>query len=108
MLADRNPAPMIKADRTGAIPRFLFSRVEMWAVLLLLLVGCLLAIGFGSAVLDAERQRDRRGGFSNAVLAVAEIPLTAKFMLHADTRFRVWDSQRYKAQATGWSFPSGP
>src|SRR4051794_38729978 len=99
---------MMKTDRTGAIPRLLFSRVEMWVVLLLLLVGCLLAIGFGSAVLDAERQRERRGGFSNAVLALAEIPLTAKFMLHADTRFRVWDSQRYNAQPSGWSFPSGP
>jgi hypothetical protein len=92
----------------GAIPRLLFARVEMWVVLLLLLAGCLLAIGFGAAVLDAERQKERRGGFSNAVLALAEIPLTAKFMLHADTRFRVWDSQRYKSTPTGWSFPSGP
>ena len=109
MLADRdNPARTQKADRTGAIPELLFARVEMWVVLLLLLVGCLLAIGFGAAVLDAERQKDRPRRLSNAVLAVAEIPLTAKFMLHADTRFRVWDSQRYKSTPTGWSFPSGP
>jgi arylsulfotransferase ASST len=109
MLANRdNPARTEKADRTGAIPRLLFSRVEMWVVLLLLLVGCMLAIGFAAAVLDAERQKDRPGRFSSAVLAVAEIPLTAKFMLHADTRFRVWDSQRYKPTPSGWSFPSGP
>jgi hypothetical protein len=108
-LADRdNPARTQKADRTGAIQRLLFARVEMWVVLLVLLVGCLLAIGFGAAVLDAERQKDPPGGLSNALLAVAEIPLTAKSMLHADTRFRVWDSQRYKSKPTGWSFPSGP
>src|SRR5438270_1399111 len=108
MLANRDdPARTQEADRTGVIPRLLFSRVEMWVVLLILLVGCLLAIGFGAAVLDADRQRDRAGGFGKAVLAVAEIPLTAKFMLHADTRFRVWDSDRYKSKPSGWSFPSG-
>jgi hypothetical protein len=108
-LANRdNPARTQKADRTGVIPRLLFSRVELWVVLLLLLVGSLLAIGFAAAVLDAARQKDRPGRFSSAALAVAEIPLTAKFMLHADTRFRVWDSDRYKSKPTGWSFPSGP
>jgi hypothetical protein len=108
-LANRdNPARTQKADRTGVIPRLLFSRVEMWVVLLLLLVGCLLAIGFAAAVLDAARQKDQPGRFSSAALAVAQIPLTAKFMLHADSRFRVWDSDRYKSKPTGWSFPSGP
>jgi hypothetical protein len=67
-----------------------------------------LAIGFGAAVLNADRQKDRLGPFSQAVLAVAEIPNAAKLMLHADARFRVWDSARYKSTATGWSFPSGP
>jgi hypothetical protein len=109
MLADRdNPTEPQKADRTGVISRLLFSRVEMWLVLLFLLVGCLLAIAFGAVVLDAERQKDPRGRFSNAILAVAEIPLTAKSMLHPDDRFRVWDSQRYNSKPTGWSFPSGP
>jgi hypothetical protein len=109
MLANRdNPARTQKADRTGVIPGLLFSRVEMWVVLLLLIVGCALAIGFGAAVLEAERQKDGRGRFSNAVLAVAEIPLTAKSMLHADARFHVWDSGRYKSKPSGWSFPSGP
>ena len=40
----------------GAIARLLFSRIELWVVLLLLPLGCLLAIGFGAAVLDAERE----------------------------------------------------
>jgi hypothetical protein len=108
-LADREDAARTQeANPTGVIARLLFARVEVWVVLLVLLVGCLLAIGFGAAVLKADRQKDRRGGFSNALLAVAEIPLAAKFMLHPDTRFRVWDSQRYKSTPTGWSFPSGP
>ena len=109
MLADRdNPTRTQKADRIGVIPRLLFSRVEIWVVLLLLLVGCVLAIGFGAAVLDAERQKDRLGRLSKAVLAVAEIPLTAKACCTRDTRFRVWSSNRYKSKPTGWSFPSGP
>ena len=109
MLANRaNPMRTQKTDRIGVIPRLLFSRVELWVVLLLLLVGCLLTIGFGATVLYAERQKGRLGTVSQAVLVIAEIPLTAKSMLHADTRFRVWDSERYKSTPTGWSFPSGP
>ena len=92
----------------GAIDRIIFSRVELWVVLLLLLVGCLLAIGFGSAVLDAEREEGRFGPISQAALAVAEIPNTAKRMLSPDTSALVYASQMYKSKPTGWSFPSGP
>ena len=93
--------------RLGVIPRLLFSRVEIWLVLLVLLIGCLLAIGFGAAVLDAERQKDRLGRVSKAAVAVAEIPYTVKRMLTGDNEMRVWGSKRDES-ATGWIFPSGP
>ncbi|MEO8454870.1 MAG: arylsulfotransferase family protein, partial [Sphingomicrobium sp.] len=109
MLADRdNPARTEKTDRIGLIPRILFSRVELWVVLLVLIVGSTLAVCFGAAVLEAERKKEGLGFVSRTALAVAEIPLTAKSMLHAGSRFRVWSTDRYKSQPTGWSFPSGP
>ena len=91
----------------GAIERILFSRVELWVVLVLLLLGCLLAIGFGAAVLDAEREDFRLGSVSRAALAVAEIPQTAKRMLTQDTDLMVPNSDRDPVKATGWIFPSG-
>jgi len=91
----------------GAIERILFSRVELWVLLALLLLGCLLAIGFGAAVLDAERQDFRLGSVSRAALAVAEIPQTAKRMLTQDTDLMVPNSDRDPVKATGWIFPSG-
>jgi hypothetical protein len=109
MVADRdNRTPTQEAAPLGLIPRLLFSRVEVWLVLFLLLAGCLLAIGFGAAVLDAERHNGRLGRLSKAALAVAEIPFTIKRMLGADTEMRVWSSSRYKSKPTGWFFPSGP
>jgi hypothetical protein len=108
-LANRdNPTRTQKADRIGVIPRLLFSRVELWVVLLQLLVGCLLTIGFGASVLDAERQQGRAGRFSSAALAVAEIPLTAKSMSRASTRLRARTNERDRSKPAGWSFPSGP
>lgn len=75
---------------------------------MLLLLGCLLAIGFGAAVLDAEREEFRFGSVSRAALTVAEIPQSAKRMLRAESAIRVWASEQYKSKPTGWSFPNGP
>jgi len=43
------------------VERILFSPVELWAVVVLFLFGCVVAIGFGAAVLDAERETSRFG-----------------------------------------------
>ena len=108
-MADRGGERLAKeAESPGAIERILFSRVELWVVLVLLLLGCLLAIGFGAAVLDAERGKGRFGSISGAALAIAEIPDTAKRVLTPDMQLRVWGSEQYKSLPTGWSFPSGP
>jgi arylsulfotransferase ASST len=109
MLAQRDNRTRTQgAARLGVIPRLLFARVEIWLVLLFVLIGFMLTIGFGAAVLDAERQHDRLGRLSKAALAVAEIPYTAKRMLGPDAELRVWSSNRDQSKPTGWSSPSGP
>lgn len=108
-MADRGADELEKElERPSAIERILFSKIELWVVLLLLPLGCLLAIGYGAAVLDAEREDFRLGFVSRASLAVAEIPQTAYRMLTRDTTLLVDNSPLYKSTPTGWSFPSGP
>lgn len=65
-------------------------------------------IGFGAAVLDAEREKGRFGSSSQVALAVAEIPSTAKHMLVPTIQLRVGGSERDVDRRAGWSFPSGP
>jgi hypothetical protein len=107
-VADRDSERLAKEPASpGAIEKILFSRVELWVLLVLVFVGCLLAIGFGAAVLDAERGKERLGFVSRAALAAAEIPQTAYRMLTPDTALLVSDSHLYKSKPSGWSFPSG-
>ena len=56
-------------------------------------------IGFGAAVLDAEREEFRFGSVSRAALTVAEIPQSAKRMLRSESAIRVWASERVQVQA---------
>jgi hypothetical protein len=100
--------PFKAAGRRVSLERVLFARVELWAVLLILLFGCLLAIGYGAAVLDAEREDNRLGPVSRGALAVAEIPQNTYQLLTRDTALLVENSPLYKSMPTGWSFPSGP
>ena len=102
------PKPIKAGRRRVSLERLLFARVELWAVVLLVLFGCLLAIGYGAAVLDAEREDFRLGSISRGALAVAEIPQNAYQMLTRDTALLVKDTALYKSNPTGWSFPSGP
>ena len=92
----------------GALERLLFARVEVWVLLLVVLLSCLLMIGFGAAVLDAEREKGRFGSVSQVALAVAEIPSTAKHMVVPQVQLRIGGSDRDTDKRAGWSFPSGP
>jgi len=105
-VADRS-SDKLETERPGLIERILFARVELWVVAVLALTGCLLAIGFGAAVLDAEREDFQFGSVSRAALTVAEIPQTAKRILTGNNDLRVPNSDRLRAIPTGWSFPSG-
>lgn len=88
--------------------KFLFSKVEVWVVILLLLIGALAGIGFGAAVLDAERETGRFGAISQTAHTIAEIPDTAKRLLSRDKLLLVYSNEPFEGKADGWNFPSGP
>ena len=96
-----------ESERPGTLERVLFARVELWVVIALFLLTGLAVIGFGAAVLDAARDKGRFGSISQAALAIAEIPKTAKSLIKPETPFRVWGSYRSDAQPAGWRFPGG-
>ena len=107
-MADRNgDRPLEEAASPGAIERILFARVEVWVLLLVVLFSCLLMIGFGAVVLDAEREKYRFGSVSQVALAVAEIPSTAKHMVVPQVQLRIGGSYRDADKRAGWLFPSG-
>lgn len=108
-MADRDSGrPTEDAASPSAIERFLFARIEVWILLLVLLLGFLLMIGFGAAVLDAEREKGRFGSLSRVAVGMAEIPSTAKQLVVPDIQLRVGGSDRDADRRAGWSFPSGP
>ncbi|SPH18097.1 hypothetical protein DEA8626_01627 [Defluviimonas aquaemixtae] len=83
---------------------FLFSRVELWVLLLIVLFGLLAMVGFGAAVLDAERETKRFGPISPAALAVAEIPDTVKALIEPDRSMAAFAPERFADKPTGWTF----
>lgn len=88
--------------------RLLFTKIELWAVLLLLLLFALGAIGFGAAVLDGERQSDRFGPVSDVALTVAEIPDTVKTLIEGDHAMVAFLPDRWLDKPSGWTFAPGP
>ena len=94
------------STRLGVIPRLLLSRVEIWLVLLILLIGCLLAIGFGAAVLDAERQKHRLGRVRRRLWQSRRYLTPSNGCCPATTKCAFGEQPR--RVATGWIFPSGP
>ncbi len=88
--------------------RLLFAKVEVWVVLLLLLIGGLGMIGFGAAVLDAEREGDRFGAISDAALAVAEVPDTVKALIEGDAAMTAFVPDRFADRPAGWNFGAAP
>lgn len=96
------------SGKEARVERVLFAKIEVWIVLALLLVGGLVGVGFGWAVLQGERETGRYPAISRAALAVAEIPDTAKRMLSRDTELLVYSDKAFAGKPTGWSFPSGP
>jgi hypothetical protein len=87
--------------------KILFARIEVWVVVALLLLGALLGVGFGWAVLQGERDTGRYPAISRTALAIAEIPETAKRMLSKDAQLLVYSDKPLAGKPTGWSFPSG-
>jgi len=88
--------------------KFLFKKVEIWVVVALLLVVCLAGVGFGAAVLDAERETKRFGEIAQVARNIAEIPDTAKKLLSRDRVLLVYSNAAFEGKPAGWSFARGP
>lgn len=84
--------------------KFLFSRVEVWLVLVLLLLGLLGAMVFGAIIMDTKQGKQRFGAVGAAAVGYAEIPLTMEEILRADDRMVVERRDRFD-DTPGWSFP---
>lgn len=85
----------------------MFTRVELWLVLALLLIEAVLAVGFAALVLRAERQTTPRSTLSSAALTIAEVPMTARDILRGQERLLAPDQAIFEGKPGGWSFPSG-
>ena len=88
--------------------RWLFAKVELWAVALLVLLAILGMVGFGAAVLDGERETGRFGSVANAAVAVAEIPDTVKALVSPPNTMAAFSANRFSDKEPGWTFADGP
>ncbi|MFN0115361.1 MAG: arylsulfotransferase family protein [Paracoccaceae bacterium] len=84
--------------------RLMFSRIEAWVLVLVVLLMTGGTVLFGWMTLDAERGDNRFGSAGQAALALAEGPQTAIDLLNGDHSIEVWNSARYDGTATGWTF----
>ncbi len=84
--------------------KLLFAKVEFWVVLLVFLVGLLGMIGFGAAVLDAERGTRLFGPISGAARSIAEIPSTVKDLFHDTNAMVAIAPKRFSGRPAGWRF----
>ena len=86
--------------------RLLFAKIEFWLVLLVLVLGFLATILFGSVVLRGERHDGPKGRLAQTAIALAEIPDTARQLLREDTQIQVADSSHFADMQAGWN-PTG-
>lgn len=83
--------------------RLMALKIELWAVLLLLLLAVVGALGFGFVAVDGERGAKRFGKLSETALFLAEVPDTVKAALKAKDRMQVYDSGVFDGKPTGWA-----
>lgn len=93
-------------QKSTDMQNLLFRRVELWLVLLLVIAGIVGAVGFASVVLGAA-EHGRYGAVGKVAVAVAETPTTLRRLLSPDDSLVVYRSERFDAEPTGWSYPSG-
>ncbi len=85
--------------------RFLFKRIELWVVLLLMPIGLLVLVAFGAAVLDGTRNGNRFGPLSEVALNVAKIPDTVKDLFKGNRAMMAFVPDRFDNRPAGWTFP---
>ena len=87
--------------------KLIFARVEMWVVFLIVLIGLLVMVGFGAAVLEGERKADGFGKLGQTAVAIAEIPRSIQALTEEDRRMAAFLPERFKDEPGGWTFFDG-
>ena len=87
--------------------RLLFAKVEIWFVILALLLGFLGTIGFGAAVLDAERNTARFGALGAVAQSIAEVPDTIIRMKNRKQAMTAINPNRFNSHPAGWQILDG-
>lgn len=87
--------------------KFLFSKVETWLVLALMLLSAIFCVGFGYLVLDSGRDPAHHPRASSIARAIAEVPDTFLRLVGKDTVLLTQPDPLVAAKPTGWSFPQG-
>lgn len=84
--------------------RFLFRRIPLWVVLLLLPLILPAAALFGALVLDGAGDGHRFGKASEIALALAEVPDTVRSLMRGDDPMEAFASGRFGVRPAGWTF----
>lgn len=87
--------------------KFLFARIEVWAVLLVIVLGALGLVAFGGLVIDHTTGRHRFGAVGNAAVAVAKVPLTVEEILRNENPMQVYRKTGFENQS-GWTWTIHP
>ena len=87
--------------------RLLFARIEVWALLLVVLLGILALVGFGGLVVEHTEGRHRFGFVGKTAVAIARVPLTLEDVIRNEDPMEVPQKGRFPDQ-TGWSWTSQP
>ena len=81
--------------------RFLFRKIELWLVGLLLICAAFVAIAFASIVYDTSSGKARFGNVGQAAVLVAKAPWTFEEVLKEDTRMQATEPNRFNRPG-GW------
>ena len=87
--------------------KYLFARIEVWVLLLVVLLGALGLVGFGGLVVEHTDGRHRFGAVGKAAVAVARVPLTLETIIRNDDPMEVFQKGQFLDQ-TGWSWNRPP
>jgi hypothetical protein len=87
--------------------KILFAKVEAWLVLLLLLLGILASVFFGSLVLNTVEGKSNMGRLGRGAVALAGIPNTIDAILKSDQQMMAFLPDRFAGQPAGWTMNPG-
>lgn len=86
--------------------KFLFSKIEMWLMLALVLIGAVFCVGFGYLVLDSGRDPAHHPVASAFARRIAEVPDTLLKLIGRDTQLLAPPNPVQAGKPSGWSFPN--